>query len=190
MQTAYRSETTPIGYFGGSGGGFPIFDVSTAKASKISAKSADFINQIFYHFRQKNEQEKSRLLLILNRLSQAKRRNQIEDIVLDLGILLEMLLLTDNEKDQLSLQFRLRGSWLLGKSFADRQEKSDTLKNIYNARSAVAHTGVLFRNKPSKLATLHAQLPNFFKLAEEILEKIVINGTPDWQNLILGSSTK
>lgn len=150
MQTAYRAATTPPGHFGGSGGGLPMFDVSTRIPSKISAALAPLINSIFSHFQLKGEAEKARLLLILSRLSQAKRRMQVEDKMLDLGIALEMLLLDDNEKDQLSLQFRLRGSWLAGKSDLDRLEKWSILQEIYNARSSVAHTGTLYKANPRK----------------------------------------
>lgn len=186
FQTAYRGATTPIGYFGGSGGGAPMFDVSTLTSSKISAGLAPTINEMFFHFQSKSEAEKSRLQLILNRLSQAKRRMQTEDQMLDVGIALEMLLLDDNEKDQLSLQFRLRGSWLVGQSSQDRLAKWDLLQEIYNARSSVAHTGVLYKNSPAKLQSIRETLPEYLSLAEDIVRKIIVAGTPVWRDLVLG----
>lgn len=187
MQTAYRPATTPIGYFGGSGGGSPIFDVSTLTLSKISAASAQTINSMFFHFQLKSEPEKARLQLILSRLSQAKRRIQVEDKMLDLGIALEMLLLDDNEKDQLSLQFRLRGSWLIGQSSQDRIERWNLLQEIYNARSSVAHTGTLHKNNPIKIQKIREALPKYLDLAEAIFRKIIISGTPVWRDLVLGA---
>lgn len=187
FQTAYRPATTPIGYFGGSGGGAPMFDVSTLTSSNISAASAPAINLMFSHFQSKSESEKARLQLILSRLSQAKRRIQVEDKMLDLGIALEMLLLDDNEKDQLSLQFRLRGSWLVGESSQDRMEKWDLLQEIYSARSSVAHTGMLHRNKPLKIEKTRESLSKYLDLAEAILRKIIISGTPVWRDLVLGA---
>ncbi|WP_439605742.1 hypothetical protein [Hydrogenophaga sp.] len=186
FHTAYRDETTPIGYFGGSGGGATMFDVSTLSLSKISAASAPEINEMFSRFQLKGEPEKARLQLILNRLSQAKRRIQLEDKMLDLGIALEMLLLDDNDKDQLALQFRLRGSWLIGKSSQDRLEKWNLLQEIYNARSSVAHTGTLHNNNPSKIQKILEALPMYLSLSEAILRKIIISGPPVWRDLVLG----
>lgn len=186
MQTAYRDSTTPTGYFGGSGGGLPMFDVATPMPNKISRESTPLINSIFSHFQLKNENEKARLQIILGRLSQAKRRMQVEDKMLDLGIALEMLLLDDNEKDQLSLQFRLRGSWLAGKSGQDRLKKWSILQEIYNARSSVAHTGALYRGNPSKIEKIRGALPEYFDIAEAIFQKIVVSGTPNWRDLVLG----
>ncbi|WP_296499703.1 HEPN domain-containing protein [Rhodoferax sp.] len=187
FQTAYRPATTPIGYFGGYGGGAPMFDVSTLALSKISAALAPTIDEMFSHFQAKSESEKDRLQLILSRLSQAKRRFQIEDQMLDVGIALEMILLDDNEKDQLSLQFRLRGSWLIGQSSQDRLENWNLLQEIYNARSSVAHTGMLYKNNPLKIQKIREALPKYLNLAESILRKIIVSGTPVWRDLVLGA---
>lgn len=185
FQTAYRPATTPIGYFGGSGGGAPMFDVSTLTLSKISAALAPTINEMFCHFQSKSESEKARLQLILSRLSQAKRRMQIEDQMLDIGIALEMLLLEENEKDQLSLQFRIRGSWLLGQSFDDRLEKSNLFNQIYSARSSVAHSGALHKNDAKKLEIVRANLNQYFELAEATIQKIIVDGSPVWEHVLL-----
>lgn len=187
FQTAYRPATTPTGYFGGSGGSSPIFDVSTLASTTISAASIPTIISMFSIFQSKDENEKTRLQLILSRLSQAKRRIQIEDKMLDLGIALEMLLLDDNEKDQLALQFRLRGSWLVGQSGQDRMEKWNLLQEIYNARSSVAHTGMLYKNNRLKIERTQEKLPQYLDLAETILRKIIISGTPLWRDLVLGA---
>lgn len=186
LQTAYHPATTPLGYFGSFGGGIPMFDVSTLAVCKISAALAPSVNEMFSHFQSKSKSEKGRLQLILSRLSQAKRRFQIEDQMLDVGIALEMLLLDDNEKDQLALQFRLRGSWLVGQSNQDRLEKWKLLQEIYDARSSVAHTGMLYKNRPLEIQKIREALPKYFELAEAILRKIIVNGTPIWRDLVLG----
>lgn len=107
--------------------------------------------------------------------------------MLDLGIALEMLLLDDNEKEQLALQFRLRGSWLVGKSSQDRIDKWNLLQEIYNARSSVAHTGMLHKNNRLKIEKIQQSLPQYLDLAEAILRKIIISGTPVWRNLVLNA---
>jgi hypothetical protein len=134
-----------------------------------------------------NHGEKRRMERILNRLSQAKRRSQIEDKILDLGIALEMLLLQDNSnREQLSLSFRLRGSWLMGQSSEDRLEKYQQLRDIYNYRSDVAHGGVLHGGKEVEIESVRQSFPEYQRLAENICRKIIMDGKPDWTRLILG----
>jgi hypothetical protein len=129
-----------------------------------------------------------RIQRILYRLSQAKRRTQIEDKILDLGIALEMLLLQDNRnREQLSLSFRLRGSWLIGQSAEDRHEKYLRLRDIYNYRSDVAHGGMLCRGEEAKIENMRRSFPVYQRLAEDICQKIIKGGKPDWTRLVLGA---
>ena len=130
--------------------------------------------------------EKLRIRRICSRLSQAKRRAQIEDKILDLGIAMEMLLLQDNgNNDQLSLSFRLRGSWLLGNSPANRVEIYRQLKDIYDFRSNVAHSGVLCKGDAVKIKTVRDDFPAYQAYAEDICRKIIQDGKPDWGKVVL-----
>ena len=126
------------------------------------------------------------MLRILSRLSQAKRRSQIEDKILDLGICLEMALLGDNKNlDQLSLSFRLRGSWLIGLDKNDRKKVYTLLKEIYNYRSQVAHSGILTKNRPEKINAIREKFNEYSIIAERIIYLLITNGRPNWANLIL-----
>lgn len=185
FQTAYRSSVTPVGHFGGSGGGSPLFDVSTITTSKISPESSSVVFEVFSAFRSKSAEERSRLQVVLSRLSQAKRRSQIEDQMLDLGIALEMLLLQEKLNSELSLQFRIRGSWLLGQSFEDRIEINQLLKEIYDARSSVAHSGALYRSDPRKLELVRTNFSKYVALAESTVRKIIVDGSPCWDDVLL-----
>ncbi|PQA77203.1 HEPN domain-containing protein [Rhodoferax sp. TS-BS-61-7] len=186
FHTNYTVGLEPIGPFGGSGGGAPLFDVGTSTVSKISSDHSELVDLLLSKFVSKDDSEKDRLRLILSRLSQAKRRIQIEDKILDLGIALEMLLLNDNEKDQLALQFRLRGSWLVGETALERIEIYDLLKEIYEARSSVAHTGSLHRKNYRKAEKTKANIPRYENLAESALQQIILGGVPEWRDLVLG----
>ena len=109
--------------------------------------------------------------------------------MLDLGIALEMLLLDENKTaQQLSLMFKLRGSWLLGANAHERHQRWKLLEEIYNARSSVAHTGALHGSKPQQLQNSRERLPAYLSLAEEVARKVVLGGRPDWRNLILGGA--
>lgn len=150
--TTYVDGTIPPGPFGGSGGSSPIYDVIHSGLTKITSDSSALINELFDKYLSRDKAERERIQRILFRLSQAKRGNQIEDKILDLGITLEMLLLDDNlNKEQLSLSFRLRGSWLIGTTKEDRVGKYNELRDIYNYRSDVAHSGVLCSGKQNKI---------------------------------------
>lgn len=186
--TSYVESTTPLGPFSSSGGGSTVYDVLVQGSTQIPSESKLLIDNLLKKYTEYKENERSRIQLILNRLSQAKRRAQIEDKILDLGIAMEMLLLEDNHNnDQLSLSFRLRGSWLTGKSADDRINKFELLKDIYSYRSQVAHSGVLCKGKATKIENVRKNFLEYQLLAEEICQKIIIEGKPDWNALVLGA---
>ena len=65
------------------------------------------------------------------------------DSLPQLGVLVKLSDSSDNHNhDQLSLSFRLRGSWLIGQSVEDRHEKYRQLRDLYDYRSQVAHGGM------------------------------------------------
>jgi hypothetical protein len=185
----YVDPTTPLGPFGGSGGGVYVHDVTGRGSTRVPSESADTIESLLASYHQRDYGERRRLQRILSRLSQAKRRRQIEDKMLDLGIALEMLLLDNNDyREQLSLTFRLRGGWLLGESARDRVEKYRQFRDIYTYRSQVAHGGVLCGGDVRKIESVHQSFPQYQSLAEDVVQKLMRDGKPDWGELILGAT--
>lgn len=188
FSTSYSDPTTPFGPFAGSGGGSPLYDVQAHGSDKFQPESTSIIKNLLTQYENLPEKEKSRIQRILNRLSQAKRRTQIEDKILDLGITLEMLLLDDNSNnDQLSLSFRLRGSWLLGESTEHRIKLNQQFKEIYIYRSQVAHSGNLCNSEAAKIEKVREVFAVYQHLAESICQHVILHGRPDWNALILGS---
>jgi len=189
FSTSYPSKGTPFGPFGGSGGGSSIYDVVGYSLTKISNKDREVIGDLMKSYDNFDGQEKSRMQRVISRLSQAKRRSQIEDKILDLGIAMEMLLLQDNpNNEQLSLSFRLRGSWLLGDSPRDRIKIYGHLKDIYKYRSQVAHSGVLCKGNTTKIKSVRKKFIIYQSYAENICRKIIKEGKPDWDKVVLGTS--
>jgi len=184
--TSYVEPTTPLGIFNGSGGGMTIYDVTSHTSTELQIEPKTSINRLFTNFSKLCDAEKDRFRIILSRLSQAKRGTQIEDKILDLGIALEMLLLKDKtEKEQLALTFRLRGSWLIDKDDPEnRYKKYNQLKDLYNYRSRVAHSGKLEKDV-QKLKTIRNSFTDYQSLAEDICQIILSEGSPDWDKLIL-----
>ncbi len=186
--TSYSSKEMPMGMFGGTASGSaPRHEIWGSNSSRLSATKAFELNQLLEAFGGLSRKSKIHMNRVLSRLSQAKRRDQIEDKILDLSIALEMAILGDNKKnDQLSLSFRLRGSWFTGSTNQERQEIYHELKELYDYRSQVAHSGVLCGNDKNKIRKVRDNLENYVLLAEQIIRKLIYNGDPDWTKIILG----
>jgi len=186
FSTSYTLPEMPIGMFGGSGGGSPLYDIFGYKSSKLTAQSASEINKLFSAFVALPPSSKTRMIRVLSRLSQAKRRDQIEDKILDLGIALEMALLEDNKNnDQLSLSFRLRGSWLIAADYEERQLIYRQLQDIYKFRSQVAHSGALCQNDFDKIRVVRESFQEYSLLAEKIVRQLIYIRNLDWTSVIL-----
>lgn len=128
---------------------------------------------MFYHpFLPYQKRKKKRFNRILSRLRQSKRKNEIEDKILDLGIALEMALLDDNaSQQQLSLSFRLRGSWFISSDEVERSKIYKTLGEIYRYRSQVARNGILCRGDVEKINKIRNSYQEYSLLAERIIKK-------------------
>ena len=184
--TSYVNDSTPFGPFSSSCGSTEVYDVIGFGTSKFSKYNLTEFNQVFSSFNRLAKPEKDRFRIILNRLSQSKRRMQIEDKILDLGIALEMMLLNDNRNnDQLSLSFRLRGSWFLCSTSQERLEIYKKLKDIYNYRSQVAHSGILCGGNEGKKRQVTEAFTEYQNIAGRICRKLIINGMPDWDRVVL-----
>lgn len=186
--TSYIDDSVPFGPFSSSGGGIGIYDVLGTSSTVVPEDSNQQFQDMYNAFSSLVEKEKIRWRRILSRLSQSKRREQIEDKVLDLGISLEMMLLDDNkDKNQLALTFRLRGTWLISNNEVERLENYKVFSDIYDYRSQVAHTGLLEKGDFSKIATLKESFGRYQEVAEKIGRRLLIGGKPDWNKLLLGS---
>lgn len=187
LSTSYTLSEMPFGIFGPSSFGVFHHDILGRNFTNLQSNSISDINLLLESFNKLDQKTKKKFTSILSRLSQSKRREQIEDKMLDLGIALEMALLDDNSNnDQLALMFRLRGSWLLGKNYAERNDIYKKLNQIYKHRSQVAHSGVLEGNKEEKIKLVQEKFSDYSNLAEKIIAKILHLGSPAWSKIILG----
>lgn len=186
--TSYAQDSVPFGPFSGSGGGMRLYDVLGFSSTHFPNDCIQKFKNLYNAYTQLAEKERNRWRRILSRLSQSKRRQQIEDKILDLGISLEMMLLEDNKNnDQLSLALRLRGSWLISNNESERIENYKILRDIYNYRSQVAHSGLLEKDNFQKINTVKESFGKYQEVAEKIGTRLLINGKPDWNKLVLGA---
>ncbi|HEY9145063.1 MAG TPA: hypothetical protein VIN36_00105 [Thiobacillus sp.] len=187
FSTSYTLPEMPFGIFGGSGGGAPLYDIFGYGFSTLPATCANEVNDLIHAYDKLTTNRQSRMVRVLSRLSQGKRREQIEDKILDLGIALEMALLADNKKnDQLSLTFRLRGSWLIGTTPEERQVIYGQLRDLYDYRSQVAHSGELCGNKAIEIEAVRKKFPEYECLASRIIRHLICADNLDWTKLVLG----
>lgn len=184
LGTTAKDPHVPVGPFGGMASAQPHFDVNAPKNLPPAEIPPGLLARLETARSARNMEERKRYDRIMYRLGQAKRREDLSDKILDLGIVLEMLLLHGtSSREQLSLTFRTRGAWLLGKTPAERAEILKILQRLYNLRSAVAHSGTLGKEK---VPELQKEVVGFERLACEILRVLLITGEPDWDKLVLG----
>lgn len=101
-----------------------------------------------------DDEARSRLDMPLQRLNLAKRRSKwssqsIADKVIDLGISMESLFLSDagDGGSEIGFKMRVRAAKLIGKSEEERREIYKVFGNLYSMRSSAAHTGKVYRSK-------------------------------------------
>ena len=191
--TSYTPPDVPLGPFGGGGGGSPMHDFLPRKVTMANAEKMVPMNELFVKFAQHHPDSKKRITRAIERLTQAKSHLSYWESALDLGIVLEMLLLGKEHgqksiPDQLSLQFRLRGSWLIEDEPRKRHDVYKNLNRIYSHRSQVAHTGFSKDLDEMDSAERGPLLRSHFSVAERIVQKLIISGFPsDWTQKILGA---
>jgi hypothetical protein len=186
FSTSDTGDEVPYGLFNGSGGGTPIFDIYGSGSRNVSSSDVRELNAMWPGFTALPSKRKIRLTRALMRLCQAKRRMQIEDKILDLGIALEMILLDNANSDQLSLTLGLRGAWLVGPSAGERKHIFRLLRLLYGYRSQVAHYGLLCGNDHEKIQKVVQQFDEFADLASLIFRRLIVGPEPEWSELILG----
>jgi hypothetical protein len=124
------------------------------------------------------------LRIPLDRLSRAGRQPDLADRAIDLGIALEALLLHDLEsyRGELSFRLSLRGAWLIGDDANARNEIQKSLKQLYDLRSRVVHSGSIAQTSESenkiRRAVEHCQI-----LIRRMIE---LKCEIDWQKIVVG----
>jgi hypothetical protein len=191
FSTGYCLPTNPYGPFGGSGGGVHMYDVIGRHQTTLTQEHREPLLSALADFQALPDKEQQRFRRILGRLSQGKRRFEIEDKIMDLGIALEMLLLRDNpHREQLALTFRLHGAWLVSAATEERLQNYKILQDLYDNRSRVAHTGLLAEGNPQRITEVRDAFPSYQALAERICRQLLHKpmGREDWKAVVIGAA--
>jgi hypothetical protein len=184
MQTSLVDDTTPNGPFSGSGAGMQLHGKTAFHSAQLDSARTGRLVELWEAFTRKNEKDKTSWRHCLWRLTTAKTSPNAADQALDLGIALEMILQKDNpNREQLSLAFRLRGAWLLEPDDAPaRRATHDALRDVYEYRSEVAHTG---RLDSTSLRAFEESKTNLISIAERIACEVLRHQSIDWPSIIL-----
>ena len=138
-----------------------------------------------------------KLQIPIERWIKSKANKDLIDEIIDLGIALEALYLSEGTREQLTLQFRLRASWYLGNDKEHRKRLMDEFKAIYDLRSQAVHSGKIPKKvkirkgeEPTPTSEFIAKAQN---LCRDSILKILEDGKfpkkDDWNDLILGEES-
>ncbi len=170
------------------------------KSITIGSAEIDEAKRLF-HILDKNSGIREKLRIPIDRWINSKAGMDPVDRMIDLGIALEALYLSNiSEPTELSFRLRLHAAWQLRENEKDRKDLMKKFGEIYDWRSSAVHNGKLpkkeigTKNKKKKIPYTEEEVAAFIKSAQDlcrdsilkIIEKEVF---PDWQNLVLGGKS-
>ena len=124
-----------------------------------------------------------KLKVPIDRWIKSKANRSFEDSMIDIGIALEALFLSDNsDRSELGYRLRLRAAWYLGENVEDKVSIENDLKKMYDLRSRAVHRGNIFgiaSNQDLKTIGQTHCLNSILKVIED-------GRFPDWNRLVLG----
>lgn len=137
-----------------------------------------------------NKKDRDRLRVPMERLNLALQRESRVDRVIDLGIALEALLLSDTGDDRGELSFRLqvRGAWFMGADREERATLAEELRGLYHLRSTAVHTGQLGEHHKGR--SIDDWVGLGASLAARGIVKVLNEGFPSadrWRSLVVGA---
>lgn len=167
----------PIGIFTGEGGSSVRYDIlGSDKFNNVLNINAKEINELVINYEQLPINLRSVFDVSIDRLAQAKRRINSNDIVLDLGIALDALLTMRHEK-KITKKIVSRGSSAAFRKGWDFNMAGRRLRALYDLRSDVAHDGFI------PIGKLHGNdIPEYIRLTEDIIKQLLISGSLSWRN--------
>lgn len=183
-------ESIPCKQLLGGGWSSPVVDVLSRNVSKITQAEWDGYKERYLKFAKLPQDVRDSLRVPIERVNQARRRKNLADKAIDLGVACEALLLNDEaNKEQISFTLRLRAALLLGSSFEERQKLLNFFSSFYSCRSQAAHTGKLDKKiKVSFRGKVEANqiLAEGDEYCIRAINKIIDSGKfPDWNELML-----
>jgi hypothetical protein len=150
------------------------YEFSTDAVAEASAICQRFLSL--------SDSRKQRLRIPMRRLNTAMHRRTKEDSIIDIGIALESLFLTDLEPDrgELTFRLRLRGARYLSDAEERRRDLFALLGRLYGVRSEAVHVGTV-----SDQTGLEGLLEDGFSIVAEAIRRFIAEGEPNWSAVLL-----
>lgn len=187
------SDEVPFKSLLGEGYSAPIIDSLSRTEVAITQKDWDELAPLYQKFVQLPQNVRDLLRVPIQRINQSRRRVNLADKAIDLGVACEALMLNDkSHKEQISFTLRLRASLFLASSYEERETLMHFFSAFYSCRSIAAHTGKLdskvkipFRGKikPSMILEEGDRY-----CVDAIIKIINLGHFPDWNRLLLANS--
>jgi len=132
------------------------------------------------------KERKDLLRLAMQRLNRAMRRQFPVDAAIDLGIALEALFLSDmdEERGEPTFRLRIRAARYLRSTKTDRDALFSLVGDLYGARSSAVHTGRVSDQVGGR--PIGDLLAEGYSVAAGAIRRIIIEGPPDWRQVMLG----
>src|SRR5208337_1521554 len=130
------------------------------------------------------------LELAMSRFNTSRRSVGAEDRAIDLGTVLEILLMhRGSENTEMTFKLSTRGAWALEETFGGRTQVFEQIRDLYAKRSQAVHQGRLKAGGDplEEFQTLEAGSLLVARLIREIVAR---GGFPDWKTLVLGGGWK
>ena len=126
----------------------------------------------------------SNLDLAIARWRKSKRPTGTHDKLIELRIALESVLLNDDRSfGEKAHRLAIRGAWLLGDTFEERQECFETLRVFYNYASSVIHAGSPKEKNQRGLSKTISDAQNLCR--DAMLRIAQEKALPNWTDVIL-----
>ena len=145
--------------------------------------------QMFEDWNALNDTDRSTLALATTRLSASLSRSGFlasQDEVLDISIALEILYGLDHH--EITYKLSSRAGWYLGSCVKDRIRISKVIRDFYNNRSAIVHSGKLGKSDQNEERETRGEALNIAR--ETLLKHLArgnIPGKSDWPKIVMGA---
>lgn len=176
-----------VGSYGWSG------DVSQIKRGgrvTLDAVQLDNAKALYHKLVRLPSDIRDKLEVPINRWTKSQEPSSLVDKMIDLGIALESIYLSDNDLGEITFKLSVRAAWHLGRDKAERDRLSKEFRVIYGRRSRAVHRGTL--PQTTKVAGNTVSTSDLVKDTQQLcsrsIKTIISAGEiPNWDELILGA---
>ena len=163
---------------------FSLHDTNRALVTQDHAKEALSI----YESRRLLKRDMADSMKVpIDRWIKSKGDQSLADSMIDLGIALEALFLSDVDGGaELSYRLRLRAAWYLGKDVDERRSILEDVNKVYGRRSSAVHG----KDVPSDAATKEILMRGQALCLQAILGILKSGSFPSWNRLVLGDESQ